>query len=81
MLRNVSCSAKTVNSPVSGDAQRAVDADEVAQVEFLSQRPPGLADLLLAEVDLDLAGPVTNLEEMNLAHVAPEHDPAGDANR
>ena len=81
--------------------KRAVDADQVAQVEFLRQLPARLADLLLAEHDLDparpgrrtrsascfsslalglargrLAGPVLDVEEVDLAALAPADDAA-----
>src|SRR5262249_6872297 len=43
--------------------------------------PAGLADLLLADHDLDAAGPVADVEEVHLALAAAEHDPPGDAHR
>src|SRR5262249_24902004 len=60
----------------AGMAQRAVDAQQVAQVEPLGQGPAGLADLVLADHHLDLAGPVAELEEVDLPLASPEHDPA-----
>ena len=62
-----------------GVAERAVDADQVAQVEQLDQVPAQVADLLLADEDLDAFGPVAELEEDDLPLPAPEHDPPGDA--
>ena len=59
-------------------AQLAIDADDVAQVEALGQRPV-VADLLLADEELDLAGPVADVDEPQLALVAMQHDPAGSA--
>ncbi len=62
-----------------GVAEAAVDADQVAQVELFDQAPAEIADLLLADEDLDVVGPVAEVEEDDLALPAPEHDPAGDA--
>src|SRR5262249_8342550 len=42
-------------------------AEQVAQVELLGQRPPGFADLLLADHDLDAARPVHDLARLVLA--------------
>src|SRR5262249_1591960 len=41
-------------------AEGPLDADEVAEVEFVSELPAEVADLLLADEDLHLAGPVEN---------------------
>ena len=57
---------RTVNSPVFDAAEGAVDAEQVAQVEFRGEGPAGLADLILADEDLDLFGPVAELEEVDL---------------
>src|SRR5262249_34115102 len=57
-------------------AECAINSDEVAEVELLGQLPTLVADLLLAEEDLDLAGPVAKLEEMNFPLPAPQYDPA-----
>src|SRR5260370_68023 len=38
-----------------------------------------VAALILADEDLDRAGPVAKLEEVDLSLAAAEHDPAGDA--
>ena len=62
-----------------GVAEPAVDADQVAQVEQFDQAPAGVADLLLADEDLDPLGPVAELEEDDLPLPAAEHDPPGDA--
>ena len=62
-----------------GVAQAAVDTDQVAQVELVDQAPAEVADLLLADEDLDVVGPVAKIEEDDLALPAPEHDPPGDA--
>ena len=64
-----------------GPLQLAVDADDVAQVEALRQGEVRIADLGLADHDLDRAGPVANLEPVDLARRAAEHDAAGRANR
>ena len=66
-----------VGSPVCVLPKRAVDADQVAQVEHLGQRPALLADLLLADHDLDLAGPVPDVEEVHLALPAALDDAPG----
>ena len=76
LVRKCSCSAKIVSSPVFVRLQLAVDADDVAQVEALGQCPV-VADLLLADEELDLAGPVADVDELQLALVAMQHDAAG----
>ena len=60
-----------------GLAQVAVHAEQVAEVELLGQCPAGFADLLLADIDLNPAGPILEVEEKDLAHATPLHDPAG----
>ncbi len=62
-----------------GMAEAAVDADQIAQVELFDQAPAEIADLLLADEDLDVIGPVAKVEEDDLPLPAPEHDPPGDA--
>ena len=62
-----------------GVSERAVHADQVAQVQQLGEVPGLVADLLLADEDLDALGPVAELEEDDLPLPAPEHDPAGHA--
>src|SRR5204863_10194779 len=62
-----------------GVTEPAVDTDQIAEVEELSELPAQLADLLLADEDLDAAGPVAEFEEDDFALTAAEHDPAGDA--
>ena len=57
--------------------QLAVDADHVAQVEALGQRPVVLADLAAADEELNLAGPIADVDEDQLALLALQHDPAG----
>ena len=42
-------------------AEAPFDADEIAEIEFLRDLPAELADLLLAQVDLDPARPVEDL--------------------
>ncbi len=84
-------------------AERSLDAEEIAQVQLLSQTPALRADLLQTDVNLDptrpidvlsglvlsldrgrlardrLAGPVPQVEKMDLAPNAPPHNSAGDA--
>ena len=57
-------------------AQLAVDADDVAQVEALGERPV-VADLLLTDEELNLAGHVADIDELQLALIAMQHDPPG----
>ncbi len=54
-----------------GQAERAFHTDQVAEVEELCHGPAGFTDLLLGKVDLDAAGPILDLEEMDLAHLPP----------
>ena len=61
-----------------GAAELAVDADDVAQVEALGEWPI-VADLLLADEELDLARHVADVDEDELAGVALEDDAAGGA--
>ncbi len=63
-----------------GVLQFAVDADQVAQVEALGQRPILLAHLLLADEQLDFAGPIADIGEDQLAGVAHQHDAAASTN-
>ena len=67
LVRKCSFSAKMVSSPVLRALQFAVDADHVAQVEPLGQRPILLAHLVHADRHLDAAGPVAQFEEDQLA--------------
>ena len=55
--------------------QLAVDADDVAQVEALGELPV-VADLLLADEELNLAGPVADVDEDQLAAGSLQHDAA-----
>ena len=75
--RKVRLDAKTVSSPVLVYPERPVDADQIAQVEQFDQVPAQVADLLLADEDLDPLGPVAEVEEDHLPLPAPEHDPPG----
>src|SRR5262249_42478384 len=45
-------------------AESAVHAQQVAQVELLGEGPPLLANLLLADIQLDAARPVENLARL-----------------
>src|SRR5262249_54582508 len=60
-------------------AEAPVHPKKVAQVELLRQRPTGFADLLLPEHDLDAAGPVLEVQEMDLALSAALDNPPGGA--
>ena len=62
-----------------GTAQRAVDADEVAEVELLHQLPLGVGQVAAREQELNAAGRILDVEEPQLARLAAEHDAAGDA--
>ena len=53
--RNVSAVGEDGQLAGLGAAERAVDADQVAEVELGGERPAGLADLVLADEDLDPA--------------------------
>src|SRR4051794_35553800 len=73
--------------------ERAFDAQEIAQVEVLRQRPALLADLLLADHHLDLAAlhlagflvlaerrrPVPQIDPVYLPADPAQDDPPGDA--
>src|SRR5690606_34859529 len=60
-------------------AERAIDADKIAQVETLCEFPVLFAHLLLADEELDAARPILDIDEEQLALVAQEHDAAGRA--
>ncbi len=62
-----------------GSTEGAIDADQVAEVEKSRKRPVRITDLVLADEDLDLLGPVADLEEDDLALTTSKHDPPGDA--
>ena len=62
-----------------GVSERPVHSEQVAQVEQLDQAPARVADLLLADEDLDSLGPVAKVEEDHLPLSPLEHDPPGDA--
>jgi hypothetical protein len=57
-------------------AELAVDADDVAQIEAL-RKLPIVAHLLLAYEQLDLAGHVADVDELQLSLVTMQHDAAG----
>src|SRR5207302_5556823 len=58
-------------------AEKAFDADEVAQVKVLSDSPALLADLFLTDHDLHPACPVPNIKENGLTLSAPLDDAPG----
>ena len=61
-----------------GRQRRALDADDVAEVELDQQLVGLLAEQVLASVQLDLAGGVAQVEEAGLAVPAPADQPPGD---
>src|SRR5690606_18976135 len=64
----------------AGDEGFALEADEVADVDLLVEEVVGLvADVALAQVALDAAADVAEVEEGGLAHVAAREHAAGDA--
>src|SRR5438105_3056772 len=62
-----------------GHTEVAVHAQKVAKVQLLGQGPACFAYLLLAHIDLNAARPIFEVEELNFAHAASLHDPAGGA--
>ena len=50
-----------------GVAEPAVDSDQIAEVELFDEAPACVADLFLADEDLDLLGPVAKVEEIRLS--------------
>ena len=61
-----------------GEEGRPLDADDVADVELLEQGERLVADLALADEELDLAGAVAQIGEDRLAHAAAGGQPSGD---
>ena len=61
----------------AGAERRALDADQVAEVE-VDQRLVGVAEHVLARVELDPAGAVDEVEERGLAVAAPRAQPPGE---
>src|SRR5450755_2124364 len=59
-----------------GAAQLAVDADDVAEVETLGELP-AVADLFLADEELELARHVADVDEEKLAGISLEDNAAG----
>ena len=62
----------------AGRHRRALDADDVADVEVDEQLVGLGAEQVLAGVELDLAAAVAEVEEAGLAVAAAADDPAGD---
>ena len=60
-----------------GDEQRALGAEDVAQVPVLERGVDVLADVVDRDVELDAAGGVLQRRERGLAHRALEHHAAG----
>ncbi len=63
----------------AGAFHLAFNADDVAQVEAFRQLEVLVADLGLADHRLDGAGPIADLQPVNLARGAAEHDSPGRA--
>ena len=63
-----------------GAENDALDANDVAEVEVLELFVGFLADIVAADVDLDLAVAVQHVGEAGLAHHAARHHAAGDGN-
>ena len=63
----------------AGRHRRALDADDVADVEVDEELVGLRAEQVLAGVELDLAAAVAEVEEAGLAVAAAADDPAGDA--
>ncbi len=61
--------------------KRAIHADQVAQVKRFDQLPLLLRDVGLGDHQLNAAGPVLDVIELELSLVVAEHHPAGDADR
>src|SRR5262245_37551269 len=57
-----------------GVRELAIDADDVAQVETFGQGPTFLSDLRLAHQKLNVAGPVLDVDEPQLASVPRKDD-------
>ncbi len=64
-----------------GQAQRAVDADDVAQVEVLDQLPLLFGNVGLGDHQLNAAGGVLQVIELELSLVVAEHEPPRHADR
>ena len=78
LVRKCSCSAKIVSSPVL--VRRSSPSTPMMSPRSKhSASCPVVADLLLADEELDLAGPVADVDEHQLALVALQHDAAGGA--
>src|SRR5262245_44767455 len=70
-----------VNRKLAGlrDEQKTLDADPVANVQLLIQRPGLVAYFVLANVNLQPAQSVREVRECGLAHQPHRHDPPGDS--
>ena len=78
LVRKCSCSAKIVSSPVF--VRRSSPSTPMMSPRSKhSASCPVVADLLLADEELDLAGHVADVDELQLALVAMQHDAAGGA--
>ena len=74
---SVQASTRTRQLAAPGAERSALDADDVAEVE-LDQRLVGVAEHVLARVQLDPAGAVGEVEERGLAVAAPAGQAAGE---
>ena len=77
-MSSVTFCAWTLTSPIFVRKIDALNADDVAEVEVLELPVGLLADIVAADVDLDLAVAVEHVGEAGLAHHAARHHAAGD---
>ena len=66
--------------PRVGTTQTSIDSDQVAEVQKLRQIKVGVGNLSLCQKDLDIAGPVPDIQEVQLASRAKQHDSASHSN-
>ena len=69
-------SAKTVNSPVLVRPEPSFGADQVTEVKQLGEFEVIVANLVLADEDLDVTGPVSQRQEDQFSLAARKHDAA-----
>ena len=60
--------------PGSGSPERAIDADQIAEIELLGDPLTDFSNLFLPDHDLDGAGPVFEIQEMGLPHTPAQDD-------
>src|SRR5690606_9334266 len=64
-----------------GAAKRAVDTNEIAQIELAHQIPLLVGEVAPRKEQLDLAGRIMNVKKPQFACLPPQHDAASDADR